>query len=563
MDFHPDDNSIIVLSANDDGQGLNFISADTGRSWIAMPNLPNNLLIYDIASDIDYPDTFYAGTDSGLFKLENFVKSGTIASNETWGPGLVVINGDVTVNSGVKLTIAAGTEVQVVYDFDKDQSGASSSKSELIVKGILAAKGTSNDPIVFKSSKPSSPGAGDWFAIRADSGSYDTLEYCTIQHADYAVKAYKPSGLSVQHCYLNDISTAGIYMQYPPTTARVRYSKLETCGTYGLYCANNYFTATSDTILETRYGIYFQGNGNPTFEDCYMTYPHPFLYLSYYGIYAVGSSAPASATPTVSGCFIRGFDQGGIYLELVDGQGTVSETRIDTCATYGIYLKNSDAGILGGSGSYNRAAGNTYGLYVSSSSSPTVRRTKFWENVSYGIYVTSGCSGDFGQNNANQQGQNSFHTGSGIYYWDFYNAGGTDLDAYYNFWGESRPNSSQIVGAKYDPYLSSDPLPAKISPNDMVGLPEDFSLATVYPNPFNPTTVLKVNLAAPQRVTVKIFNIVGQEVIMLYDGTMNSGEHELVWDGRNSRGEMASTGVYLFSVQSPESRKTLKATLLK
>jgi hypothetical protein len=64
------------------------------------------------------------------------------------------------------------------------------------------------------------------------------------------------------------------------------------------------------------------------------------------------------------------------------------------------------------------------------------------------------------------------------------NAG--SINAYRCYWNENPPNSAQICNALYNPYLTSDP--ARREVDWTTRLPEDFALAQIYPNPFNPAT---------------------------------------------------------------------------
>jgi hypothetical protein len=199
-----------------------------------------------------------------------------------------------------------------------------------------------------------------------------------------------------------------------------------------------------------------------------------------------------------------------------------------------------------------------------SSSSPTVRRTRFKSNASCGVRINSGCIPDFGV--AADSGINSFvNVLAAPSYKDLNNALNPDVVyAIGNWWGENPPDTSQILGAVYKPYLSSDPLPARIAPEVIPDLlPEDFSVATVYPNPFNPSAVVKFNLSTSQNVAVRIYNILGQEVRLLVDGPMPAGQHTVIWDGRNAGGEPVSSGVYLCKLSTAERQRTLKMTILR
>lgn len=561
IDFHANDNSIVLRSTKDDGVGTTYISADTARSWIEINTGLNDLIIHDIASDIDYPDTFYVATDDGVYKLKNPVKSGTISSpGATWGPGLVIVNGDVTVESDATLIIEEGTEVLFVYDFDKDGGGASPAKSELIVNGKLKALGNENEPIVFMSSDPN-PEAGDWYGIRALAGSIDSLAYCEIRHAEYGIKAESPSVLVVENCTIKDNYTAGIHMTSPPTSTKIRYSNISDCGTYGIYASGNEFLAHSDTISGNRYGIYYIGDDSPTIESCLITYPRFSPISSYYGIYA--DSPSGTAEVTVSADSIHGFDQGGIYFHKIVSKGVITKTKIVSCSVFGIRYEYSNADILGGGASNkNHIEDNTYGLHMSGSGSPDVRRTKFLNNASYGAYIAETCSPNFGTEA--DSGRNSFiREGSYAAYYDLYKAGILSVQAQNNWWEEDPPTSAEIYNALYDPWLDRDLL-HRIAPDwDRPELTQDFDLAKAYPNPFNPTTIISFNLSSPQFVTVKVFNIMGQEVRVVFAGHGSAGENTVVWDGKNDRGKPVSAGVYLVQMQTSERQRTIKTTVLK
>ena len=79
-------------------------------------------------------------------------------------------------------------------------------------------------------------------------------------------------------------------------------------------------------------------------------------------------------------------------------------------------------------------------------------------------------------------------------------------------------------------------------------LPTAFALDGAYPNPFNPETTIRLTVpdgaAARQRVTVTIFNLLGQPVRQMAAERMEPGEHHLVWDGRDDRGNTLASGVY-------------------
>ncbi|MCF7832864.1 MAG: T9SS type A sorting domain-containing protein [Candidatus Marinimicrobia bacterium] len=69
---------------------------------------------------------------------------------------------------------------------------------------------------------------------------------------------------------------------------------------------------------------------------------------------------------------------------------------------------------------------------------------------------------------------------------------------------------------------------------------KDYNIGYAYPNPFNPSTVIPVNLSTEARVIVNVFDLAGNRVLNMYEGTIDEGSHELHIDGRN-----LSTGIYL------------------
>jgi len=89
------------------------------------------------------------------------------------------------------------------------------------------------------------------------------------------------------------------------------------------------------------------------------------------------------------------------------------------------------------------------------------------------------------------------------------------------------------------------------------------SLSPNYPNPFNSVTTIPYILSQSGRVTVRIFNDVGQEVITLFNGIQNPGYHGITWDGRDGYGRDLESGVYLVTLQAGGENTTGKIMLLK
>lgn len=83
------------------------------------------------------------------------------------------------------------------------------------------------------------------------------------------------------------------------------------------------------------------------------------------------------------------------------------------------------------------------------------------------------------------------------------------------------------------PFLESTPIP------------ETTALEQNYPNPFNPTTQLSYSLNQDAHVTLTVYNVLGQDVVTLVDGTQSSGIHSITWDGTDYNGQLVAGGVYI------------------
>jgi hypothetical protein len=81
-------------------------------------------------------------------------------------------------------------------------------------------------------------------------------------------------------------------------------------------------------------------------------------------------------------------------------------------------------------------------------------------------------------------------------------------------------------------------------------VPATFALLQNYPNPFNPTTNIRYTLPQAAHVSVKIYNLLGQEVAQLKDEIQTPGAYDVVWNGRNIMGQSAASGVYFYRLEA-------------
>jgi subtilisin family serine protease len=84
---------------------------------------------------------------------------------------------------------------------------------------------------------------------------------------------------------------------------------------------------------------------------------------------------------------------------------------------------------------------------------------------------------------------------------------------------------------------------------DPVKYPRAFALEQNFPNPFNPSTRIVYSLPNAGPVTLRIYNVLGQEIRTLVDETQARGPHTSVWDGTNRTGVRVATGVYIYRLE--------------
>ena len=89
-------------------------------------------------------------------------------------------------------------------------------------------------------------------------------------------------------------------------------------------------------------------------------------------------------------------------------------------------------------------------------------------------------------------------------------------------------------------------------------IPKLYSLEQNYPNPFNPETVIEYTLPIRSDVKLTIYNLRGEEVALLIDGTMPAGNHQVSWDASGF-----ASGIYFYRLQADDFVQTKKMLLLK
>ncbi len=94
-------------------------------------------------------------------------------------------------------------------------------------------------------------------------------------------------------------------------------------------------------------------------------------------------------------------------------------------------------------------------------------------------------------------------------------------------------------------------------------IPKVSKLYQNYPNPFNPTTTINYSLKVNSKVSLNIYNIKGQKVKTLVDETLESGNHTVIWNGKDDNNKSVSSGIYFYKMKTYNHEQTKKMILIK
>ena len=94
-------------------------------------------------------------------------------------------------------------------------------------------------------------------------------------------------------------------------------------------------------------------------------------------------------------------------------------------------------------------------------------------------------------------------------------------------------------------------------------LPEKFSLSQNYPNPFNPGTKIQWQSPIGSWQTLKVYDVLGEEVATLVDEYKPAEKYEVVFDGHSDEGQNLSSGVYFYQIKAGNFIQTKKMLMIK
>ncbi len=105
--------------------------------------------------------------------------------------------------------------------------------------------------------------------------------------------------------------------------------------------------------------------------------------------------------------------------------------------------------------------------------------------------------------------------------------------------------------------------PTAIETPGEASVPTVFELFQNFPNPFNPSTTIRYNLGKSTVVSLKIYNLLGQEIRVLVNETQSAGQQSVTWNGRNNFGAPVVSGIYLYRIETENFTASRKLVLIQ
>lgn len=454
-----------------------------------------------------------------------------------WGDYLMT--GDVLIHGTSSLVVQPGTTMRATASSDTNL-GVDPEQNELIVEGELLATGDGLRPTRFILEE-GAQGETRWRGIRLrPPGSIGKLYGCTIDQAFIGIDASNPDMLIAEGCTIsrsgvkgiscwgssgassillsgNTVTSAQIGMELHGCRATVESNAITDCQSYGMKIYQDYGSSVhSNTLGESHYAW------------------GPFS-----GIYVQGSRD----TLAISANQIADIKTTGIHYEMPVGEDQ-AEISGNVITGTGVCTK---------------------GMYFYESG-PLVRENTITD-MNTGFWIqTQGVSPDLGDAEVSDGG-NCVQGQVIQYYVRVVGSVQDSVKAECNYWWSKtgKPDSSKFSSwVDWDLWL--DDCPNGRSPGQEDGDTDArlvFSLNQNHPNPFNPNTRIQFSVPRRTRVQLRIYDLAGRLVRTLDDREREPGLHEVVWDGRDTRGVRVASGVYFCRLEAGGSVDAKKLVLLK
>jgi PKD repeat protein len=151
--------------------------------------------------------------------------------------------------------------------------------------------------------------------------------------------------------------------------------------------------------------------------------------------------------------------------------------------------------------------------------------------------------------------------------WDFNNDGNIDSVARNPLYTYTQPGTYTVrlvINAGMSELVREDYITISVSDIDDTITPLETRLLDAYPNPFNPKTTILFSIGeSSDRVNISVYNIKGQLVKTLVNGTYGRGSYDVEWDGEDNYRNKVSSGIYFLRMETSIGVETKKMLLLK
>ncbi len=460
----------------------------------------------------------------------------------TGGGGVYQVHASVVVSMTDRLTIAPGDSLTFV-----DTGGTVG----LEVNGSLSAVGTAELPIVFVGST-ATPGSWRGLDFReTGAGSAFVLRHGQIAYADEAVDVFG-ADVELDQCEIHHSLSKALDISQGDGTIT------------GCHFHDNRQRTVTLTLT-----------ASPTIELCRFENnnvdndsPYPYLNIGLQGV----------NSPVIRGNTILGSGNhmsGGIALWNASN-ALIEGNRIEGCG-YGIlcYQTGANPTIKNNNILDNNIHPDTvnwgFGVACNGSNAPILMGNAIRGHW-YGVAAINGGQpnlGDLVNDFPGDDGGNALvENGLGGQVYGFYNNTPLPQMAQGNWWGGY--GDEIVEDAIY--HFVDDPSLGLVDFDfylDITGVqdPPDvrrtIGAVAVYPNPFNPRVNLVLTLNQRGHATVVVFDVAGRLQRELHVGELSTGEHVLVWDGKDRQGRSAPSGTYFYRVVAGVDTATGKLLLVR
>lgn len=164
---------------------------------------------------------------------------------------------------------------------------------------------------------------------------------------------------------------------------------------------------------------------------------------------------------------------------------------------------------------------------------------------------------------------NAFNAATGDILWSFASGGSVNSGAAVVngvvYWGSGYKNLGGTPGTHLYAFSLPSLKNASLGNNNNLNneMQNEFVLEQNYPNPFNTSTLIRFGIPEAGKVTLKIYNSIGEQVKTLVDGNMSAGLHQVTWDATDNSGNGISSGIYFYRITSGKFTQMYKMMLSK